>query len=214
MTERSDPLIELMSRITERQVVCGVVGLGYVGLPLAVELGRAGFTVLGFDVEQEVVAGVNAGRSHVRDVGSAEVAALLDAGSTLRDNGDGAARRVRRDLDLRADAARKTKDPDLSYVVAATEAVATTLAPGPAHRPREHDVSRHDARARAADAPERRIWRSARTSSSASARSASIRATRSGTRRTRRRSSAGSRRACLEVGRGALRRGASSAWSR
>ena len=80
MTERSDPLIELMSRITERQVVCGVVGLGYVGLPLAVELGRAGFTVLGFDVEQEVVAGVNAGRSHVRDVGSAEVAALLDAG--------------------------------------------------------------------------------------------------------------------------------------
>jgi len=50
-----------------------VIGLGYVGLPLAVQAARAGFQVTGFDTSAEIAAGVNAGRSHVDDVPAAEV---------------------------------------------------------------------------------------------------------------------------------------------
>ncbi|MFS8637987.1 MAG: NAD(P)-binding domain-containing protein, partial [Gemmatimonadota bacterium] len=71
---------ELERRIESREALCGVVGLGYVGLPLAVELARSGYRVLGFDIRQEVVAGVNAGRSHVRDVPGEVVAALVGEG--------------------------------------------------------------------------------------------------------------------------------------
>ena len=58
----------------------GVVGLGYVGLPLCVEAGKGGIRVLGFDVNETVVASVNKGRSHVLDVASEDVSALNDAG--------------------------------------------------------------------------------------------------------------------------------------
>ncbi|HEX6941113.1 MAG TPA: NAD(P)-binding domain-containing protein, partial [Longimicrobiales bacterium] len=60
----------LLDRIASREATCGVVGLGYVGLPLAVEMARAGYRVVGFDVSGRVVAGVNRGESHVGDVSS------------------------------------------------------------------------------------------------------------------------------------------------
>ena len=53
---------ELIARAERRDITFGIVGLGYVGLPLAVELGRAGFRVLGYDVNQGVVDGLNAGK--------------------------------------------------------------------------------------------------------------------------------------------------------
>jgi UDP-N-acetyl-D-glucosamine dehydrogenase len=55
----------LSSKIAKRDIVCGVVGLGYVGLPLAVEMGKAGLSVIGFEVSDRVIAGVNAGESHI-----------------------------------------------------------------------------------------------------------------------------------------------------
>jgi UDP-N-acetyl-D-glucosamine dehydrogenase len=120
----------LLQRLEAKEARCAVVGMGYVGLPLAVELGLAGFSVLGVDVSEDVVAGLNRGVSHIRDVQSRQVAELVAAGR----------------MEVTSDATRlaecdvliicvptplgKTRDPDVSYVVAATEAAAATLRRG------------------------------------------------------------------------------------
>ncbi|MFS8636644.1 MAG: NAD(P)-binding domain-containing protein, partial [Gemmatimonadota bacterium] len=64
----------------DRTAVVGIVGLGYVGLPLAVEFAKAGYHVVGFDISERVVTGVNAGRSHIGDVSSQVVRALVGEG--------------------------------------------------------------------------------------------------------------------------------------
>ena len=58
----------LKQKIKDRSVTLGVVGLGYVGLPLAVEKAKAGFTVIGFDVQKEKVDMVNRGHNYIGDV--------------------------------------------------------------------------------------------------------------------------------------------------
>ena len=58
----------------------GVVGLGYVGLPLSVEIARAGLRAVGFDIDQAVVDGINRGASHIEDVAGEELAAVVEAG--------------------------------------------------------------------------------------------------------------------------------------
>ncbi len=108
----------------------GVVGLGYVGLPLAVEAASKGIRVIGFDVKPRVVETINDGRTHIQDLTDADVANVRDAGL----------------LEATTDMARlgectaisicvptplsKTRDPDVSYILAATEAVAGALQPG------------------------------------------------------------------------------------
>ena len=120
----------LSDRIAQRRVTCGVVGLGYVGLPLAIEMGHAGLRVIGFEKSERVVDLVNGGGSHIKDVSAQDVAALRKAGQ----------------LEAILDMSRlaecdvisicvptplgKTKDPDMSFVVTATESVAEALRPG------------------------------------------------------------------------------------
>jgi UDP-N-acetyl-D-glucosamine dehydrogenase len=70
----------LGQRIDERTARIGIIGLGYVGLPTAVAFGEAGFTVVGIDRDRERTKGVNEGRSHVEDVSSESLAALVSAG--------------------------------------------------------------------------------------------------------------------------------------
>src|SRR5436190_17692348 len=120
----------LLDRIRSRRARVGVIGLGYVGLPLAVEFARAGFDVTGFDVDATKVAEINAGRSYIPDVAQQELADAVIAG------------RLRATTEMselaKMDVAdicvptplRKTKDPDLSYVVQALEYVAASLRPG------------------------------------------------------------------------------------
>ena len=126
----SSELRDLLSRIEVQGVTCGVVGLGYVGLPLAMELVRAGYRVVGFDVSKRVVDEVNAGRSHVRDVAAEDVARAVESGRFS------ATTEMARLTECDAISIcvptplSKTKDPDVSYVVAATEAVADALRPG------------------------------------------------------------------------------------
>ena len=119
-----------LSRIRSGDATLGVVGLGYVGLPLGVEAARNGINVLGFDVDPRVVDGVNAGRSHIQDlsddavgglVGSALLAATTDM-SRLNDC-DAVAICVPTPLST-------TRDPDISHVLAAAEAVGAALAEG------------------------------------------------------------------------------------
>jgi UDP-N-acetyl-D-glucosamine dehydrogenase len=123
---------ELIRKAESREALFGIIGCGYVGLPLAVELARAGFKVLGYDVNQRVVDGLNAGTSHIKDIKDHELKEQVDAGR----------------LFFSADPKRlaepdaisicvptplsKFKDPDVSYIVAATEAVKATLRRGQA----------------------------------------------------------------------------------
>jgi UDP-N-acetyl-D-glucosamine dehydrogenase len=121
---------DVLRRIEDRTARCAVIGMGYVGLPLAVEFARAGYAVLGHDVAESVVAGLNAGVSHIQDVDSADVAAFVETGRLMA-SADAA---LLAECDVIAICVPtplgKTRDPDVSYVVAATEAVAATLRPG------------------------------------------------------------------------------------
>ena len=70
----------LLARFEDRTAVIGVIGLGYVGLPLAVEFAKAGFHVIGYDVSERVVALLMRGESHIQDVPPSDVAALVKSG--------------------------------------------------------------------------------------------------------------------------------------
>ena len=123
---------DLITKAERRQVLFGIVGLGYVGLPLAVELAQAGYRVLGFDINQSVVDGLNAGRSHVKDVTDTQLQAAMECG------------RLSATTDLlrlsEPDAISicvptplsKFKDPDISFIVAATESVKKRIRRGQA----------------------------------------------------------------------------------
>ena len=120
----------LLEKIQGRRARTGVVGLGYVGLPLAVELAKAGFHATGIDLDARKVQAVQEGRSYIPDVPNADVEALRNAGK-LDATTDFA---VVRELDTInicvPTPLRKTKDPDMSYIVSAVESIAKYLHPG------------------------------------------------------------------------------------
>jgi UDP-N-acetyl-D-glucosamine dehydrogenase len=120
----------LLDRIRSRDARVGVIGLGYVGLPLAVEFAHAGFSVTGFDVDEAKTTQINDGKSYIPDVPTPDLAAAVSAGK-LRATTDMKALGEMDAIDICVPTPlRKTKDPDLSYVVLAVEAVAATLRPG------------------------------------------------------------------------------------
>jgi UDP-N-acetyl-D-glucosamine dehydrogenase len=119
----------LLERIVARQTRVGIIGLGYVGLPLAVEFAKAGFDVVGFDVDASKVSQINAGRSYIPDVSASELSTVV-AGGKLSATTDMARLGEMDVVDICVPTPlRKTKDPDLSYIVKAVEAVAATLRP-------------------------------------------------------------------------------------
>ena len=121
---------DLLNKFRQRRATIGVVGLGYVGLPLAVEFAEAGCAVIGLDVEVSKVEQINAGASYIADICDDRIQALVNGG------------RLRASAcydDLReADAIsicvptplRKTRDPDMSYIVQATRSIAEICEPG------------------------------------------------------------------------------------
>jgi UDP-N-acetyl-D-glucosamine dehydrogenase len=121
---------QLLHRLQSKQARVGVVGLGYVGLPLLVEFGRSGLKATGIDLDGRKVAAIQQGGSYIPDVPSADVAALVSDGQ-LHATTDFS---VVKDLDTVnicvPTPLRKTKDPDMSYIVSAVEAIAVHLHPG------------------------------------------------------------------------------------
>ena len=120
----------LLERITNRTAKVGVVGLGYVGLPLAVEFAHAGFHVTGIDLDERKVAQLNRGESYIQDVPTSAVAPLVASGKLSATSNPGAVRDFDTINICVPTPLRKTKDPDLSFVVAAVEAIAGHLHPG------------------------------------------------------------------------------------
>ena len=119
-----------LSRINDRSARVVVVGLGYVGLPLALEFARAGFKVAGYDVNDSAVRALMDGRSHIQDIPDAELRRELDRGTFSASSDES----VMADADAILIAVPtplvKTRDPDMRYVLAAVDAVARHCHPG------------------------------------------------------------------------------------
>jgi len=112
---------ELQKKIEDRSATCAVIGLGYVGLPLAVELASTGFTVYGIDKSPDKVEAVNRGESYIPDVGNEMVRDGVDAGKLKATTDFG----VISDCDVVSICVptplNKTRDPDISFIVSALE---------------------------------------------------------------------------------------------
>jgi len=121
---------QLLSKINDRQAVIGVVGLGYVGLPLAMEFAQAGFRVIGYDVSQRVVDLLMAGQSHIQDVPAALVQAAVANGTFVASTVE--ARLAECDAISIAvpTPLSKTRDPDMAFVLSAADAIARQAHPG------------------------------------------------------------------------------------
>lgn len=121
---------ELLKKIENREIVVGVVGLGYVGLPLAVEKAAAGFKTIGFDVQKEKVDMVNAGHNYIGDVVDAQLADLVKKGMLTATTDFSFVK----DVDFIAICVPTPLDahqqPDISYVRSSTEAVSHYLKRG------------------------------------------------------------------------------------
>jgi UDP-N-acetyl-D-glucosamine dehydrogenase len=121
---------ELINRITNKQAHVGVIGLGYVGLPLLVEFASKGFKGTGFEVDEAKAKQINVGTSYIGDVPSSKLKEVVDAKRL----------QATTDFDHLADCdaiiicvptpLRKTKEPDVSYILAATEQIAKRLRRG------------------------------------------------------------------------------------
>jgi len=120
----------LEEKIKNRTARVGVVGLGYVGLPLAMEFAKAGFSVTGIDIQESKVSQLNRGDSYVQDVPTDTLKKWVSGGK-FRATSDFS---VILDLDTINIAVptplRKTKDPDMSYIVSACQETAKYLRPG------------------------------------------------------------------------------------
>lgn len=119
----------LLQKIERREIICGIVGLGYVGLPLAVEKAKAGFRTIGFDVQSAKVDKVNAGENYIGDVVDSDLKLLVENGS-LSATSDFS---FISDVDFIAICVPTPLDshqqPDISYVRSSTEAIAKYITP-------------------------------------------------------------------------------------
>ena len=130
LTTRLNETMTLIHKFQERQATIGIVGLGYVGLPLAVAFAEAGFNVLGVDVDAEKVAALCAGRSYVEDVADAVLRPLLQDGR-LQASTDYAQLTAADAISICVPTPlRKTKDPDISYIIDAADKIARVGAAG------------------------------------------------------------------------------------
>lgn len=114
---------QLLGRIADRTAVSGVVGLGYVGLPLAMEFCEAGFTVVGFDVSDAVCGGLMRGRSHILDVPAEQLARHVKSGKFVASTDESQLKRADAISIAVPTPLAKTRDPDMSFVIAAAESI-------------------------------------------------------------------------------------------
>lgn len=130
INQRTEWATRLEAKLKDHSAHVGVIGLGYVGLPLAVEFARAGFKVTGIDVQESKVEQLNKGVSYVQDVPT-DVLAPLVASGRFKATTDFTTLLEMDTVNIAVPTPlRKTKDPDMSFVVAASQQVAKFAHPG------------------------------------------------------------------------------------
>jgi len=122
--------VDLETQIRDRSAKLGVLGLGYVGLPLALEMAQNGFSVTGIDIDGRKVESVNAGISYILDVRDESLGPAVLNGSLRATQSFAAVGSLDAISICVPTPLRKTKDPDLSFIMAAVEAVHNHLTPG------------------------------------------------------------------------------------
>jgi UDP-N-acetyl-D-glucosamine dehydrogenase len=120
----------LKGKIENKTARVGIVGLGYVGLPLAMEFAKAGFQVTGIDLQQSRVDRLNKGESYVQDVPSGDVAQFVNSGRFDATSDFSVVRELDTINICVPTPLRKTKDPDMSYIVSAGDEIAKYFHPG------------------------------------------------------------------------------------
>ena len=129
-TPEADTARSLERRLLSRQAKIGIIGLGYVGLTLAVAFAEAGFDVLGFDTDSQRVRQITQGTSPVSDVPSGTLRTLVDAGRFCATDEMNRLAEVDTISICVPTPLNKTRDPDISQVLTAAEIVATNLKRG------------------------------------------------------------------------------------
>src|SRR5437016_3464302 len=121
---KANPAQQLLQRIERRTAHLAVIGLGYVGLPLAVEFAEAGFRVTGIDIDAKRVRELMRGRSYIQDVPTSQVRGLVRSGN-LKASTDFSALRSCDSVNICVPTPlSKQRDPDVSYIVTAAQQVA------------------------------------------------------------------------------------------
>lgn len=114
----------LLERLQQREAKVGIVGLGYVGLPLAVEFAEAGFQVIGLDISETKVRQINQGESYIPDVATERLKILVDDGRLCATTSYADLSQSDTISICVPTPLRQTKEPDMSYVIEAVESVA------------------------------------------------------------------------------------------
>lgn len=123
-------MLELERKLKEKTAVLGIVGLGYVGLPLAVAFSEAGYSVLGFDVQQKRVNLINKGQSYIADVSSESLSSLVATDLLEATTEQARLKEVDAICICMPTPLTKTREPDLSYVIHQSEEISKHLHPG------------------------------------------------------------------------------------
>ena len=123
-------MLKLEEKIGDRSATIGIVGLGYVGLPLAVAFAEAGFKVLGVDIQRKRVDAVNQGQSYIADVSAERLQAVIDNNLVQATTDQGRLGEVDAVCICVPTPLTKTKEPDLSYVIHESEEIAKRLKRG------------------------------------------------------------------------------------
>jgi UDP-N-acetyl-D-glucosamine dehydrogenase len=122
--------MDLLKKIQQKKACVGVIGLGYVGLPLAVELAKAGYSVTGIDLDAEKVAQIQQGHSYIMDVPPDDIAMLVRQGRLTAVTDYEAITRLDTVSICVPTPLTKTKDPDVSYIVTAVDGLEKYMHPG------------------------------------------------------------------------------------
>jgi UDP-N-acetyl-D-glucosamine dehydrogenase len=130
MPQEKDYARILAEKIEKCTATVGVIGLGYVGLPLAVDFAHAGFKVVALDLDKSKVEAINSGRSYIKDIESEDVQRAVASGKLNATTNYEALREADTVSICVPTPLRKTKDPDISYIVSATESLAANFRPG------------------------------------------------------------------------------------
>lgn len=123
-------LSQLLDKIESRRAQVAIIGLGYVGLPLAVVFAEAGYQVTGIDIDPHKVNGINDGKSHIEDIPTERVAPLVAAGRLGATTDFAVLRHCDAVSICVPTPLRKTRDPDISYIIAATNEIVRYIHPG------------------------------------------------------------------------------------